>query len=306
MATAPAGLRLRPLPLSELFDEVFRLYRRRFTLLWVSAVFATIPSAIFTGVGVAVLAGFGLFTQSQPQISGPPNGPGLISAGIGLLIALALTPLAAFLPWRAALAAVLGEPLSVGGLLQATMSSYGRLWLLTLGFGGLLVLAALPALTCVGVVLTVWLYVRWSVTVPAWFAEGRRVRPSLARSAALVEGNWWRIFGILFLFTILSEVVGGALSSFTIVAAFVPPDWLVVATIARLVVDLFLNTLVAPLFPLVATLLYFDLRVRHEHLDLQVMARRLRGETSLWPPAPEPYPPPPPLPPGMPPAAPPA
>lgn len=302
MATVAPGVRLRPLVLSELFDEVFRLYRRRFLLLWLASLFAVIPALIVTVAAASLFAAFGLFSQDATAPDFGSAGPAILAVTViaGLAV-IALLPFSAFLPWRATMAAVLGEEMTIGQLLQAVGGSYWRLWLLALGYFGLILLVSIPAITCVGVILTAWLYVKWCVTIPAWFAEEQQVGSALRRSWSLVDGNWWRVFGILLLFFLLAQVIGTALNSFTLVAAFVPPRWMFVAQFSQLAVELLLNTFVNPLAPLVTTLIYLDLRVRHEHLDLQVMARRLAGDQSIWPPAPAPYyppPPPPPLPPG--------
>jgi hypothetical protein len=241
-----------------------------------------VPVLVTGLAGVAIAAAFGVFTASVGQFAGTPGTAELGAAGIGLLVALAMLPVAVYAPWRAAMATVLGEPATTGGILQDVFRSYGRLWLLVLGYGLLLLACGLLFVTCLLMPLAVWLVIKWSLVVPAWFVERPRLGWALSRSWTLTERNWWRLLGILLLFYLLYQVVSSALNSFTIVAILAPREWAITATGAQLLVEVALSTLLTPLLPLVLTLLYLDLRVRHAHLDLEVMARRLVSEEPEW------------------------
>lgn len=261
---------------------MFRLYRRRFLLLWATSIFSVVPLLLFGLAGVAVAAAFGVFTTSVGQFAGAPGSAELVAAAIGALVALAMLPVAIYAPWRAAVASALGEPTTAGRILQDVLRHYWRLWLLALGYGTLLLVCGLLFLTCLLIPLAVWLIIKWSLVVPAWFLERQRLGWALSRSWALTERNWWRLLGLLLLFYVLYQVVSSALGSFTLIAVAAPRDWQLGATVIQLVVQLALSTLLTPLLPLVLTLLYLDLRVRHEHLDLEVMAQRLAGGGEEW------------------------
>lgn len=275
-------MRLRPLPLSELFDEVFRLYRRRFLLLWATSIFSAVPALVAVLAGVAIAAAFGVFSSTAGQFAGTPGTAELVAAGFGLLVALAMLPVAVYAPWRAAIATALGEPATAGRILQDVLRNYWRLWLLALGYGLLLLVCVLLLFTCLLIPLSAWLLVKWSLVIPAWFLERQRLGWALSRSWALTERNWWRLLGIMLLFYILYQVVSSALGSFTFLAVAAPHEWALAVTVIQLTVQVALSTLLTPLLPLVLTLLYLDLRVRHEHLDLEVMARQLAGPEPLW------------------------
>ncbi|MCI0707407.1 MAG: glycerophosphoryl diester phosphodiesterase membrane domain-containing protein [Ignavibacteriae bacterium] len=62
----------------------------------------------------------------------------------------------------------------------------------------IMVLLFLAAVGCVAYVL-----IRWSFAVPVLACENAGVIESLKRSWQLVDNNWWRIFGILFLFSLM-------------------------------------------------------------------------------------------------------
>ena len=86
---------------------------------------------------------------------------------------------------------------------------------------------------------------------------------------------WWRTFGIIFIAGVAYSILTLALLAlFNVVAAIIPglsTDFRSgLATAATTLVD----ALIAPIFPVVLTLLYFDLRVRKEGLDLDQLAQQ--------------------------------
>jgi hypothetical protein len=245
----------------------------------VTSLFTVIPIAVLIAGGVAIAAAFGAFSGGG-GFSGAPSEAALIGGIVGLLVGIAMLPVAVYAVWRACIAAVLGEPATIGSILQETTRSYWRLWTLTLGYSLLILATVLLFFTCFLIPLSLWLLVKWSLVVPAWFVERRRLGAALGRSWALLEDNWWRLFGILLLFYVLQFAISFALSSFSVVTAAVPSDWTGAAAAVQVIFQLGFSAVLAPLYPLVLTLLYFDLRVRHEHLDLEMLAREVGGARS--------------------------
>jgi hypothetical protein len=197
---------------------------------------------------------------------------------------LIILPLSVGALYQASVEAANGRPITVTSVLSATLERYFPLYGLillgvaialvwTIAFFIGLVLIVLPGLAvmCVGV----WLIVRWAVTVPAMIAENIGPIKGLRRSWGLVSGMWWRTFGILLLAGIAYYLITVALLAlFTVIAAFIPglaDD--VRSGLATAGTDL-TSALIAPVFPILLTLLYFDLRVRKEGLDLDQLARQ--------------------------------
>ncbi len=133
------------------------------------------------------------------------------------------------------------------------------------------------ALCVAPVILWTWIFVLWIVVTPAMFVENIGLGAALGRSRRLVEGRWWRTFLLLFLMLILWNVVQFALGAFLQLGQFV----------LQLVVSPFISTAIAaasgevvgalvnPILQIAIVLIYFDLRVRKEGLDLFQMAHRL-------------------------------
>lgn len=128
-----------------------------------------------------------------------------------------------------------------------------------------------------GLALASWIYVRLYLAMPVVVLERLGVGASLARSWRLTRGSWWRVFGIVLVATLLIGLVGGLLSTpFSLVAAipsiFAPGEaWAAVAAGALIYVgDVLISSVTAPFTVGVATLLYVDLRMRREGLDLRL------------------------------------
>jgi hypothetical protein len=99
----------------------------------------------------------------------------------------------------------------------------------------------------------------------------------MGRSWRLVQGSWWRTFLMILLIFVLVYVARLALDAFVvlgqvvlqIVLSSVTTSWIFAA--ATEVVD----SLVAPIIQIAIVLIYFDLRVRREGLDLFQLAQRI-------------------------------
>jgi hypothetical protein len=131
------------------------------------------------------------------------------------------------------------------------------------------------------IVFLVWLAVRWAVAYVTLLAE--RVNPwrALGRSWKLVQGNWWRTVGIVLLVWLLVTIIKSAISLlFGGIAALLPGLSEEVRAGAVTVVTAVVNALVGAITPLAITMLYLDLRVRKEGVDLDQLARQTSPGTA--------------------------
>ncbi len=273
---------------------MFRLYRRRFGLLWGVSLIASIPSILIAGAFAVAMGPAFSFTSAATVPDQPPMVDLAVPAVVGgltFLLVIALAPILAFAPVQAALVAARGEPATVGSVLGYLVRRYGRLWLL-------LLLQMAIALTLVIPPLGIWLLVRFSLAGPAALTEEAGPGQALGRSWNLLEGSWWRVFGVFVVAYLIVVFAGSAISTlglgFLGAMLVAPPDLRGWVFGAEQVVSQLLATLVAPLLPLALVLVYFDVRVRREALDLQVMAwRAAHGGAPTFGSAPPPPPTPP-------------
>lgn len=273
--TGPMPLRLRPLEIGDLLDETFRMYRRHFLLFAGISVLLSLPAAALSGLAFGLLGGL-------VQTGGTSSPPDLSIFTVMLpvlalasLLGIGLVPFSYGAVTFAACESAAGRPVSAGSVVRGVGRRYFALlgyWLLF--FFSLfvsLILCVLP------VVLWTWVFVMWIVATPVMFVENAGLGAAVGRSRMLVQGRWWRTFLALFLLAIVFYVVRLALSAFVEIAQVLLELVLspfIAAAIASASAEI-VDALVNPVMQIAIVLIYFDLRVRREALDLFQMAHRL-------------------------------
>jgi len=276
-ASQPAEplLRLRPLGLGEILDDVFRVYRRHFWLLVSIALVISLPtlalqfasgSADQFGFLASILGSLGNLNSLAART--PPSPPNLALVGLSYVVVIVVVPFTLGAITRAAIDVLQGNPVDLRSALRGVLSRY---WAL-LGISALYVLIS-PTVFCLPVFI--WLFVRWGVAIPALLAEGIGPIRALDRSWTLTRGHFWRLLGILVLMYLLTTVISGALGAFALpLAVLVPFVPAVVRGAIILTLDTVASAVVQPALYLCVALLYFDLRIRHESFDLDQLARQ--------------------------------
>jgi hypothetical protein len=297
VAESPAPIRFRPLPLPELLDELFRLYRRHFGLIVAISLIVVLPTLIWTLV--TGLYKFTFTSYGNLLSNGGTTNPTLSSTELGRLGgllflgglgSLLFLPFSLGAVYRAVADVAQGRAATVGGVLRETLGRYLPLFgLIGVWIGLLAAWAILTFLVIVvsaqraGFLIVLWILVsfvaliycaiRWSLTVAAMMAEDTGPIRGMRRSWDLVGGSWWRTVGILLILTIMQSIIGGALGVFwnLIVSGLLSGD---VGTAVGATGSTLLQAVVSPLAAIGVVLLYFDLRVRKEGLDLDQLARQ--------------------------------
>ncbi|MFW3465640.1 hypothetical protein [Streptomyces sp. 058-1L] len=131
--------------------------------------------------------------------------------------------------------------------------------------------------------LAVWIWVKLSLAPTVVVFENQGPFAALRRSAQLVRGSWWRVFGIGLLAVGLASMVGYMIQmpfqALGMLPGMADPSGLeadpsgaeILAVLGGLMVLSMISGLVSQLFssifpPLVTGLLYVDLRMRNENL----------------------------------------
>jgi hypothetical protein len=125
----------------------------------------------------------------------------------------------------------------------------------------------------------IWLFTSWSVAVPALVVESKGPIQAMGRSFELVRRRFWPVLGAVALsylvYLIVSQVIGLITSAITFTGAPTPTGndiW--ISVIGSTITSI----LVLPFLAAVFIVLYFDLRVRAEGYDLQVMASEIHQD----------------------------
>src|SRR5207302_166483 len=113
--------------------------------------------------------------------------------------------------------------------------------------------------------------------LPVMFVENTGLVAAMGRSWQLVQGRWWRTFFILLLVFVMNYVVSLALGAFLylgqiLLSIFISP-FLSLAIYQAGVIAV--SGLTIPILQIAIVLIYFDLRVRREGLDLFQLAQRV-------------------------------
>ena len=220
--------------------------------------------------------------------------------------------------------AVLGERPTVGQAWAAARRRLPKLLLLTIVFSLIILVPVLLAIAVVsvalasaeasvggftvaitlllGIVVSIWLYVRYALSGPALMLESTRTdvaRPigvfgALRRSSELVRGSWWRLFWILVLILVIAWIISLTINvPFSLPAFFLdqqPGDaqfllTLIVSALGGIVAA----TITAPFTAAATALLYVDRRIRREGLDIELARAAgvsIPGRTDIARPAP--------------------
>ena len=272
---APA---LRPLALGEILDVGIKIvFRHAWTLIRIALV-VIVPIQILVALVDASATG-GSFTTGETD---EEVGTGTAVAGFLLVIALSIISytVATGACFKAVADAYLGErPSWRDSIVFALRRFHAILWITILAYvlGGLALLAL--------IIPGIWLFVAWSVTVPALMAEDVRGLEALGRSFRLVRGFWWRTFAVVLLGTLLAAILGGILGAAVGAAAVFGEENDLTFFIANAVASTAASAISTPLTAAFITVLYVDLRVRKEGFDIQLLADRIGREAA---PPPEP------------------
>jgi hypothetical protein len=297
-----ADVVLQPLNLGELLDRMFSLYRKNF-LLFFGIMLLPSLLAMASGILMAVFRS----PMTAPESGAPMVNPVLVSSALGGFLVVMV---AYWIVYAIALGAstfavadvYLGRTATIAASYHRIRGRIWRLlWLMFLValrvFGVFLLVVVVFAVLipllggrgpAAGVVfgltmlvlfpaafaLTIWLMLRYSVCIPSLVLEDLRAGQAIRRSAQLMKGNYLRCFLLLLLTVVITYVS---------LMIFQGPFYIAMILAARHgQVALWLlslssvsgalgGALSAPLIMIGLVLLYYDIRVRKEAFDLQLM-----------------------------------
>ncbi len=143
-------------------------------------------------------------------------------------------------------------------------------------FIGFVLVAVSVVFLLVVIPVAIWLLVAFSVAQPALMLEGTKGTKALRRSFNLVRGRWWatfaRILAAVLLYIVVAAVIGAIASAITHSMTGVT-TYLIINRLFSLLAAI----VVTPFVAAVASVIYIDLRVRKEALDLELLAAHASG-----------------------------
>jgi hypothetical protein len=294
---------LRPLTLAELLDRSFSTYKQH---LWLFVGIMAVPSiwAMVSGIGLQLFRG-----SAGPGVEADE----VLWRSIVLIVWSMTFGLTYFLAYAFALGATtfvvsqlyMQRVTTVGASYQAVRRHGGRLVLLLfwgwfrlfLTFMGFIIVATIfsslvgkssPILSVVviilalgaGVVFSLYMIVRWGVAVPAVVLENLSARGSLKRSVQLTEDNRGRVCLVILCAVVVTYATALVLQvPFMVGAAMAGPGtpMSVALGIVGAVLGGIGGMFSGPIMIIGLAMMYYDLRIRKEALDLHLMLDTLDG-----------------------------
>lgn len=261
---------LLPLSVGEILDRGIQLFRRRFVDLAKASLIPVIPIQL-------LIAWLAVSVPRPEQKVDPVTLETTVDTG-ELLGYLALLLFIIVLDWvltRLVLAACFkllattylgGEEVRWRESMSFAFTRLGSLvWLSLISF--ILLIPALIAL----VLPAIYLAVAWTFADAVFLIEGTKGRKALKRSRMLVKGTWWRVLGILLVAGLLASIIGQVAESIAEGVISNSDDDLV-RGLAIFIAGCVAAVITTPLTAAFILVLYVDLRVRKEGLDLERMA----------------------------------
>ncbi|MEW1820507.1 hypothetical protein AB0323_06890 [Arthrobacter sp. NPDC080031] len=309
---------LRPLFFGEIMDGAFQTIRRNAKTMFGSALIVQAISGALSEVAALGMLGMvqppvGGFTSQDEAMRylGPVFGATVGIMGVSLLTMV----LAAILQGVMAIPVARSALNRPTGFKQMWSLARSRLWplvgfaslllagsllfflvlfllavLIVTGLGPLGVLVLLP-LGFGAAVVYAWIYTKLLVAPAAITIEELGVFAGLRRSWTLTSRNWWRIFGITLLVAFMVGIIGSViqiplgLASGGINSVFAPhagasqvTTTAIVLAVVSLVVGILVSAVGFAFQTSVAALIYMDLRMRRDGLDVELLRLLETGE----------------------------
>jgi hypothetical protein len=254
-----------------ILDQSFRLYREN------AVRFIAIVAVIMVPVGLllAVLMSLFMFGVLATGQGDKTAATFMIAGAAGLLVYIVLMLVGQQLATAALTKSVsetyLGGDVSVGEAYRFVLPKLATLIVAVLC---VVLIVCLGYVLCIvpGVIFSLW----YVMTVPAIVVENRRVLEGMTRSKQLARGNLGRIFLVLFVVGLISFIVSRLFVwSGALIGALVLAGNPAANVFLQQVSQIIAQVIVMPLSCAATVLLYYDLRIRKEGFDLEMLARSM-------------------------------
>ncbi len=299
---SPGPVRFRPLGIGDVIDGAFKLFRADLREILLAVGLVVVPAQIIlAALQVGVLSNLAVLDEStfdaDVALSFASGLGGIFVVGFitGLLLLVAhavvlrIAGARLFGAQETARDAFRGAFRLFGKLLGNSLLKSLALAALFIPATALFVVAAATDARALGIGLgamaflaaggvAIWLYVGWALTEVVIVLEDAGAIAAFGRSRQLVRGRWWPTLGVLALTALVVGVIGSLIGALPQQLGGFLVTFQAVAGAALIAIGGILSSLITqPLSVLVSLMLWTDLRVRKEGLDLQV-AERMREE----------------------------
>ena len=237
---------IRPLSFAEILDRAFAVLRDNFSLIVGISAIVWIPYGVVLALG---------------RLAPDPT----LRAVIAIVAELALifaAPIIGIAITTAVARVYLDRPATISDAYRSSGPIVARA-VGTYFLAGVLLFLAFVALIVPGI----YFMTCWALIVPVMIIEHRFGVGALHRSRELVNGAWWRTFGIVLAAGLITQVPAAAFGFLWMYIPFLGP----ILNAATLAVTSTYSGVVFVIY-------YFDRRCRSEDFDLRLLAEQVRSE----------------------------
>jgi hypothetical protein len=283
-------MQFEPMSVGRIFDRTFAIYRNNFLRFVTIVALIEVPVALLS----TATSSWTQTKAAQPQTfiermkaareGAPPtsrpsdvvNEPapsviGVFGRALTFLLQLVGSMLCQAALIKNVSEAYLGNEITIGQAYRFALPKAVTLIAATICVG-LVVGLGFLLLFVPGVIFRLWFF----LTIPAIVMENRSATAGMSRSKALVAGNLGKVFAVGFLAFLIGLIVSfplGYVGGYVGTAFFTENTALRVFLIAA--ATTVSQVLVMPIGAAASILLYYDLRIRKEGFDLQMLAQSM-------------------------------
>ena len=277
---------LQPMGFTDILDAIFSLYRNHFRLfLGISAVyfFSHIVSSTFTHwvidfcepIVLVLCYGWLTFASAQAYLGKHVTA----RAALKRVKNRFWSYIGSVLLW----CLVVGAPVIFIFVVPSIIPIIG-----VLGVSAMII--GVSAIIIAGFLFAIYFATRWAFCIQAVMVEETSATKAFRRSSELVKGAWWRVFGIMFAILLIYLIIDLILiASATLIFALlgIAREVDLLEIIRRTIwgphgyiegilhllhaIQTAIDALTMPITAIGYTLLYYDLRIRKEGFDIEMM-----------------------------------
>ena len=274
MGGVPDRMTIRPMALADIIDGALWLYRHNFAPFLGIVAIAWVPALAIQLGGIYLFLG---------PLAGEDAATPTLEAFLPTAIVFGLAAVAVYL---------IAVPVAQGALMWAVSNRYLKrpaglveaYRAVIDRFGSMMAVIILTALvvgagTLACIIPGIIFAFMFSFAVPEVVLENRTAMDAMKRSWQLANYDFWKVVVTLFALSLLVGLISMALAtpfSLALVSLAGEDNMMLFQTLARSVNTL-VQVIVQPIQIIGTILLYYDLRIRHEGFDIQLLADAIAG-----------------------------
>ncbi len=268
---------LKPMGFGDILDATFSLYRKHFLLF-----LGLVAFCVLAELASHLLVDFSEFFFDRSPLLG--------IATVLITVTLSIIGIGGIVIGSGA--TYLGENITIHSVLQRIMD---RFWQLLGCFLLWLLVVAILTITIIGIPFAIYFAVRWGLFPGTIMFEKHIISTALGRSSELVNGMWWRMFGMFLAIFLLSTAVHATIEisvGFILIATNLVSEvdlidileWGLFGTsfeattpffyVISIVIHLVVHAISYAIWIIGITLLYFNQRIRKEGFDIEMQVPR--------------------------------